>query len=79
MKISELMSIRTVSDAFYSAQYLNMLLMRYMKTLDIGGGQNKIPVWAFLRGARNLPALKILCGTILPSIIPMSHIVFHNK
>ena len=44
METSELMSIRTVYDASSPAQSLNMFLLRSMKTLNISGGQKKIPV-----------------------------------
>ena len=53
METSGLISIRTVSDASSSAQSLNMLLFRYMRTLNIGGGRKKSPAWAFYKGCIN--------------------------
>ena len=44
VETSELMSIRTIYDAYSSAQSLNMFLLRYIKTMNIGGGSNKSPV-----------------------------------
>ena len=47
METSELMSIRAVYGASSSTKSLNMFLLRSRKTLNIGGGRNKIPVWVF--------------------------------
>ena len=76
---SKLMSIRTASDASSSTQSLNMFLLRSMKTLKTGGGQKNVPAWAFFRGVRNLPALNMLCGTIVPYVILRSHSVFNKE
>ena len=53
METLELMSISTVYYSSSFAQSLNMFLLRSMKTLNIGGGQKNIPVWAFYNRCNN--------------------------
>ena len=72
------MSIRTVSDASYSAKSLNMLPLRSIKTINIGGDEIRSQSGRFFRVTRTLHVLKILCGTILTSIILIRHSVFKN-
>ena len=74
---SELMSINNLYDAYPSTQYLNMLLLKSMKTLNTGGGRKKIPVSAFFQWCNNSDR-DMLCGTIVPYVIVRSHRVFHK-
>ena len=48
-----MISIRTVSGSSFSKPYLNMFLLRSMKTLDIGRGRKKSPVQAFYQICKN--------------------------
>ena len=47
------MSMINLSGASSFTQSLNMFLLEYMNKLNVGGGRNNIPVWAFYQRCKN--------------------------